>query len=230
MEYETLADIVEAAHEFYGQSVSSFGFGVWEHALRDFELPLIAQAFQSYMIQAEGKFCPKPSDIVEILRGNSTDNAKVAWVAAINAVKDYGAGKSVIFDDSIIHRVIADLGGWIDFCMSSEKDLPFMEKRFVDCYKMYRKRPTLLQYPPRLIGHVEAFNNMSGYQGSEFNQVVLIGDQRKCIEVATALPSSSHGAQSVNSILSLMQLRAMQSQKVDDGLETSVQNRGISDE
>src|SRR5260370_24853503 len=62
---------------------------------------------------------PKPVEIREAALGSPGDQAVLAWERVLTALRHHGRYVSVDFTDPVIHRVIADLGGWPKLC-----DLP----------------------------------------------------------------------------------------------------------
>jgi hypothetical protein len=53
----------------------------------------------------------KPSDVVRYLEGSTSCQALQAWSKVMQAVKTIDQYDSVVFDDSLIHAVIHDMGG-----------------------------------------------------------------------------------------------------------------------
>ena len=79
----------------------------------------------------------------------------------------------MIFDDPLIHAVIADLGGWIRLCHSTERELNFQRREFERLYACYLQRP-LRKYPRQLTGITDTANAAAGYDWPQ--NPVLLGD------------------------------------------------------
>lgn len=147
---------------FYRQDVSKFALSVWWTACQPFELEQVRKALTAHAMDPEhGQFAPKPADIVRQLQGTHTDRALVAWGRLYEAMRTIGAYTSVAFDDAAIHAAVDDLGGWMALCRGTTDELPFLQKRFCDAYRMYAKRPGH-GYPAVLLGEHDLNNGMRG--------------------------------------------------------------------
>ena len=174
-----LASIIAQTYEFYEKKFSEFHITVWLEALKGFEFEQIKRALAYHMARADnGQFMPKPSDIVKILDGSTSDRASVAWGKVDKAVRSIGNYQSVVFDDPIIHLVIEDMGGWVQLCNKSNQDWPFTENHFKTSYKGYASRAEKPQPMKRLIGLTEADCQRHGRRVPD---PVLLGDQRKAL-------------------------------------------------
>jgi len=135
----------------------------------------------------QGQYLPKPADILRNLQGNKATQAEQAWTKVDKAIRVRGPYYSLVFDDSIIHAVIDDMGGWISLCNSDEKEYPFKHKEFVTRYSGFiNKAPT--QYPKKLIGIEEANNSQEGFKS---RLPELIGNPEKAIAVLNGGDDSS---------------------------------------
>lgn len=175
------AQLITEALGFYRQDVSEFQLEIWWESMRRFELQDVRKAM-SYHIQNpdRGQFPPRPADITRFLSGGSTDRALRAWSRVERALRHVGPYKTIIFDDPIIHRVLEEMGGWIDVCeTSTEKDLDFKGQEFRTRYQGYAvRRPE--EWSPQLIGYVEQDCRAHGYEPPE---PVIYGDQQKALQV-----------------------------------------------
>ena len=112
--------------------------------------------------------------VTRIIDGDSETRALVAWSKVTRAIREIGAWESVIFDDAKIHAVIVEMGGWIELCRKTTKELDFLLREFEKRYHFYRNR-TEQNFPTKLIGKTEQTN---GYQNSDaIVQPRLIGIQ-----------------------------------------------------
>lgn len=96
----------------------------------------------------------------------------MAWVKVLKAMRQAGVYKTIVFDDAIIHAVIADLGGWVKLCGLSERELNFQQREFERLYAYYLQHP-IKAYPRQLSGIISTANAASGYQFQ--SEPVLIG-------------------------------------------------------
>ncbi len=146
---------------------------VYYDSLKQYELEDIAEALNKHMVDTErGQWTPKPADIARQIAGGVEANSQLAWSKVDRAVRTVGPYRSVCFDDPKIHRVIADMGGWISLCGTDEKEYPFKRQEFEKRYRGYAQRE--FDYPARLIGSAQASNERLGYHDQ--NDLVFIGE------------------------------------------------------
>jgi hypothetical protein len=163
-----------------------FAFDVLrEYALRDVQRALIAHARDP----DRGQYAPKPADVVRLIDGGTEELALIAWAKVDKAVRSVGTYATVVFDDAMIHRVIADMCGWVGLGQKTEDDWPFVAREFEKRYRAYALRRNAGDYPARLAGLCDAVNVSGGYAEAE---PVLIGDQGKALEVMR-LGNRRHG-------------------------------------
>lgn len=186
-EHEQFRELIADVMAFYRRDVSRFALDVWWQACRPFELEQIRAAFSAHTMDPEGcKFPPMPGDLVRVLQGTRGDRALVAWAKVFDAMQSAGAYRSVAFDDPLIHLAIMDLGDWPSLCRTLVDELPFVQKRFCDAYKLHAARPGT-PHPARLIGASETANQAAKLNASQeawlAGQTVLIGDPEKAQRV-----------------------------------------------
>lgn len=132
-------------------------------ALSRYTLEEVKEALNRHVVDTDqGQFIPKPADIVRNISGNTATQAEVAWAKVDKAIRSVGPHQSVCFDDSIIHAVITDMGGWIELCKVDQEEYPFKHNEFVKRYRGYLARPPA-QVVNRLIGTTEGYNRRSGF-------------------------------------------------------------------
>lgn len=147
---------------FWRQDVTTFTLDVWWEACRGFDIEQVRKALTAHAMDPErGQFAPKPADLVRQLQGTHTDRALLAWGRVWDAMQSTGAYQSVDFGDPIAHAAIVDIGGWVSLCRIDLNDLPFVQKRFCDAYRLYsaRGKPDA---PLRLAGESEVANGKAG--------------------------------------------------------------------
>lgn len=173
-EFDDFVAVLNATAELYNRTLSSFAIGLYWSALRDYDLAAVKQALGMHIRNPDtGQFMPKPADVVRMIGGTTQDAALQAWAKVDKAIRRVGTYASVVFDDSIIHLVINDIGGWIALGQKTEDEWPFVAKEFENRYRGYRLRePT--EYSPILIGITEAANTQRNLISPP---PVLIGNQ-----------------------------------------------------
>src|SRR5437870_914018 len=103
--------------ELYGKNISSHLIDIYWQVLKQYELVDVQNAFQSHVQNPDcGQFFPKPADIVRFIEGSGETKALLAWAKVERAIRQLGSYQSVVFDDSLIHIVIEDMGGWVKLC------------------------------------------------------------------------------------------------------------------
>ena len=105
--------LVASILDYYKQPFSEFVLAVWWEGCKGFALEQVSKALTRHATDPErGQYAPKVADIIKQLSGTVTDRAAMAWGKAYEAMQGVGAYTDVVFDDPVIHAVIADMGGW----------------------------------------------------------------------------------------------------------------------
>lgn len=99
---------------------------------------------------------PKPAEFVRAIEQSPENTALLAWVTVYRTIKNYGAYKSIEFDDQYIHQAIDSMGGWQIVARHTDDETPFLEKRFISIYTAIAKRR--LEDKPRLLGFFDITN------------------------------------------------------------------------
>lgn len=172
---EALYALIRDVHSFYRQDTSAFAFAVWWEAMKPYDLTAVRDAMNRHAVNPDnGQFCPKPADVVKLIRGGTKDAALLAWAKVDQAVRSVGTYRSVCFDDPLINAVLADMGGWIALGQVDEDDLPFRAKEFENRYRGYVLRGPLVDYPRALPGIAERDNAALGRSAPK--DLVFVGD------------------------------------------------------
>ncbi|OXI88537.1 hypothetical protein CFB50_08525 [Burkholderia sp. AU33423] len=183
-DYEEFSNLIAGVFAFYKRDFSEFALGVWWAAMKPYDLAAVNDALGRHSVNPDsGQFMPMPADIVRMLGGSTQDAALVAWAKVDRAVRSCGTYNSVVFDDALIHRVIAEMGGWVLVGGKGEEEWPFVRNEFVNRYRGYKMRSETPEYLPVLIGMAEAQNHRTGHKSQP---PVLIGDARTAHQVMLA--------------------------------------------
>lgn len=157
-------ELVSKVYAFYRADCSDFALDVWWAAMQPFSLAAVQDAFNRHAVNPDtGQFLPKPADIVRLLGGTTLDQALTAWTKVDYAIRTTGPWASVVFDDALIHRTIADMGGWVKLCGSSEQEYPFVAKDFQNRYRGFAMQGNAVSYPSVLVGIAQSQNAQQGY-------------------------------------------------------------------
>lgn len=169
--------------EMYGGKMQSTLLDLWWNVLADYDLAAVREGLTKHMRSPDsGQFMPKPADVIRHIGGTTQDAALQAWAKVFRAIRLVGGWMDVIFDDPVIHQVIADMGGWVALCGHKEDEMPFRAKEFENRYRGYARRP--VQAVPRLTGRATQHNEANGY---ESDAPMLIGDMDACVRVMTLM-------------------------------------------
>lgn len=170
--------LIVALSDYYGKEMSKGVIGLYWEGLRQYDYEAIEKAAWAHTQNPDeaGRWMPRVSDLNKVLQGSNSDQSQIAWAKVDAAVRRIGTYQDVVFDDPIIHRVIADMGGWVQLGSKDDAAWPFVAKEFETRYRGLRMRTEPLQYPPRLIGIAGTHNSEKGMQNAA--PPVLIGDQR----------------------------------------------------
>lgn len=164
----------------YGKPINEPLVDIYWRALQRFDFASVKEAFQAHVDNPDsGQYMPKPADVVRYLEGSSRTQALQAWSRVVKAIGSIGSYQSVVFDDPIIHAVVAEMGGWVQLCKVKEDELPFKANEFEKRYAGYVLHPPE-KYPKQLTGILEQQNSIQGY---EVKPPTLIGDQQKALLV-----------------------------------------------
>lgn len=166
-----------AVAEYYGKELSTGVVDLYWQGLREYDLAAVQKALWTHARNPDtGQFMPKIADIAKVMQGRTGDQAAIAWSKVNTAVRQVGTYADVVFDDPVIHRVLADMGGWTLLGVKSEDEWPFVARDFENRYRGYRMRDEKPEYNPVLIGIANAHN---GQEGMRKQPPVLIGDKAK---------------------------------------------------
>ena len=170
--------------DYYNKTLSSAVIDIYWHGLKEFDLNAVLKALFAHSKNPDsGQYMPKVADIVKMIQGTSADSAQIAWSKVDRAVRNVGTYEDVVFDDPIIHRVIADMGGWILLGQKRDDEWPFVAREFENRYKGYKSRGETPEYPRVIQGLIGLQNASQGYKSQP---PVLIGNREKANQVLLA--------------------------------------------
>lgn len=180
-ELKEFAKTLLAVADYYGKELSTGVVDLYWQGLREYDLAAVQKALWTHARNPDtGQWMPKIADIAKVMQGRTADQAALAWSKVNQAVRRVGTYADVVFDDPVIHRVLADMGGWVQLGVKDESEWPFVAKEFENRYRGYRMRDEQPEYAPVLIGMANAQNSQNGFKGQP---PVLIGDESKAIAV-----------------------------------------------
>lgn len=173
---EQFNQVVGDVMAYYRQNVTPFTLNLWWETFKSYDLQQLSKAFSKHATDPEhGQFAPKVADIVRIIEGTPTDRAAIAWGKTLEAISSIGSYTDVVFDDPIIHAVITDLGGWVKLCSTETKELSYVQHKFCESYKAY-KRAGSFEYP-RLLSSLRSPDEEFAMKGLKPPKAAFVGDR-----------------------------------------------------
>jgi hypothetical protein len=175
-----------AAWAMVGKTITPGGIELAFELLRGYDLTAVMAGLTRHCADPDaGQYPPTPAHVIKHLSGGKRDRAQLAFSKAFKAAGSVGPCESVVFDDPVIHAVIADMGGWLSFCqadigVAGEKKA-FLERDFCQRYETYTGK-NLDKYPRKLIGIFESTNRQNGHE-DKIAPPTLIGDQSAAKQV-----------------------------------------------
>lgn len=178
------ATLLTGIADYYGKSLASGVIELYWQGLQQYELQAVEKALWEHTQNPDnGQFMPKIADVTRNLQGRTTDQAAIAWSKVDCAVQRIGTYSDVAFDDPLIHRVIADMGGWIKFGAMTYEDWPFISNQFRTRYQGYKMRGEIPEYQQMLIGIANAQNRVEGFRSQA---PMLVGNPARARQVMLA--------------------------------------------
>lgn len=182
-ERRRFAALLTALSDYYKSEISKAVAGIYWQGLKQYDYEAIERACWAHtqLPDEAGRWMPRNSDIIKMIEGSTVDQAAVAWSKVESAIHTRGPWDDLIFDDPLIHRVVADMGGWIKVCsIPDEKDLHFAGKEFQTRYRAFRMRGEQPEYPAKLTGSSNAHNSAHSLP---LLPPILVGNPEKAKQV-----------------------------------------------
>lgn len=181
-EKRRFAALITGLSDYYKFEVSRAVLGIYWEGLKSYSYEAIEKACWAHtqLPDEAGRWMPRNADIIKMISGSTVDQSAVAWSVVDSAVRTRGTWDDVVFDDALIHRVIADMGGWVNIGSKDDDAWPFIAKEFQTRYRSYRMRSEAPTYPARLTGMANAHNS-AGCR--PLLPPILIGDIEKAKRV-----------------------------------------------
>jgi len=159
--------------ELYNQKITETLLEIYYKILSNYDYQELENAVNKVIRIHKYSNLPKPAEILEYLEGSQDDKALKAWLDVKEALKKGGYYNTIKFTDPIIPKCINDFGGWMEFCSLPEEEQPFIQKRFMDLYRLFLKRGEKDDKP--LQGYIENHNKNLG---ERIPEPLVIGDRK----------------------------------------------------
>lgn len=162
-EMPEFAKLITAIGIFYDKPMNEFMLDIYWRCLNAYGFSVIREACNTHLKDPDqGRFMPKPADLIRHLRKADSAKAMAAWDQVNRAMRAVGGYKSVRFEDLLIHCVIADMGGWIRVCETDQRNYACRAAEFEQRYLRYLENPPQ-KWPLQLSGFIETHNAAKGY-------------------------------------------------------------------
>jgi hypothetical protein len=177
-ERRRFASLLTALSDYYKSEISKAVAALYWEGLKQYDYEAIEQAAWAHTQNPDeaGRWLPRISDLRKILEGSTQDQAAIAWSKVDTAIRVRGTWDDVVFDDAVIHRVIADMGGWVQIGSKCDDDWPFVAKEWQQRYRSMKLRGEPTDYPHVLTGTANAYN---GAHSLPLLPPILIGDYER---------------------------------------------------
>lgn len=173
------AQMMIGTMQIYGKQPSEMVIQLYWSVLERFTIEQVEHGLKAHLNDPEqGKFQPKPADIIRHIEGTKADRktlAEVAWRKVLDNVDRYS---SVVFDDSAIHYAVQiAFGDWLTVCDfdKDQFDCQQMYRSFITAYSNYNGQPI----KPRMVGILE----QEQAKGESRFSVTYVGDKQKALQV-----------------------------------------------
>jgi len=134
---------------FYEKNLSEIQMRLWCDALAGEDTEAVSRALAAHLADPDrGQFCPKPADVIRMIRGTAQDDALVAWQDLLSQVRSIGRNGSPKLSDA--QRAALDgIGGWTRLCNTDESQLGLLQRDFCAGYgsNVSMERRTALAAP-----------------------------------------------------------------------------------
>lgn len=179
--------------DYYKSELSRSMLSIYWAGLRQYSYEAIEKACWAHtqLPDEAGRWMPRNSDIIKMMEGSTADQGALAWSRVDSAIRTRGTWDDVVFDDPVIHRVVADMGGWVLLGTKDDKEWPFVAKEFQQRYRSFRQRDQIPEHPKRLTGIGNAANVANNMP---LLPPILIGDKEKAKAVLLGIAATNRVA------------------------------------
>lgn len=132
-----LIQTLVGVYGFYDKELTEFAIRIWTEALEGFEMPVIERAFSMHLKDpSAGRWLPKPADIIRQIKGDEDEQARMAWAQVLGLIRSGGYALLDVPEREAVHA----MGGSHVIGRADESQNGFLERRFIDFYKGFRRR------------------------------------------------------------------------------------------
>ena len=131
--------------ELHGKTMTVGLSAMYMRILHDFAAFEAVRAIE-YAIQTS-KWFPKPSELLDTLRGSREEAALRAWLILEKTIQQVGTWRSVLFEDPRMCAVIKFFGGWEQVGNWPIKEMDYRRGEFIKAYAGFDNPPPSTMLP-----------------------------------------------------------------------------------
>tara|TARA_R110002020_G_scaffold474213_1_gene704972 strand:- start:2039 stop:2620 length:582 start_codon:yes stop_codon:yes gene_type:complete len=142
---KAFAELMVGNGEMYNKQVSKSLMQIYFDTLITYCIEDIRVGFSKHSLDSKnGSFFPKPADIVRHLQASEIsqeDKAMLAWSQVVREIRRTGSYGTLNLDDKQALAAVKALGSWQQLCNSTETEMTWKKKEFMNIYETYEKTP-----------------------------------------------------------------------------------------
>lgn len=126
--------------ELYNRAVSEAMGALYFEAMAEYPIADVIRAMRLHIRHPEqGRFFPKPADLIGLLEGDTNSQALEAYRVLDDALLAHGVYRSVRFEDAALAASVQALGGWVEVeaRWKDRAQEPFLRADFCKLYRVY---------------------------------------------------------------------------------------------
>ena len=135
-----LLKTLAGCYAYYERELSEVAVSVWLADLSGYAPEAIDAAFVRHRRDPQrGQFLPKTADILRHLQADTSERRQTAWAGVLSEARRVGNYGSPSLTDEQQAAVDA-IGGWRAVCHCDERELGFMQRRFMEAFDAFSAR------------------------------------------------------------------------------------------
>lgn len=141
----TFAEALIATGEVYGKEISAAMAEMFFLDLAEFAIGDVVSAMAEHRRDPHrGQFFPKPADLIAKLRIDPHEQALAVWPEVERLASNIELADGRCGDD-VARIAVNQMGGWSRIGRATYRELPFLQKEFLERYESLTQTPKLLE-------------------------------------------------------------------------------------
>lgn len=151
-EQQRLLQTLAGVYAYYERELTEFAVSVWVEDLQAFAIDAIERAFTAHRRDPQrGQWLPKSADILRHLTPVDGEAGALAWTQLMAEVRSCGSyGRPRI--DASTRLALDTVGGWGALCRAQERELPHLQRRFLEAFGIFEARAARCENDLPLLG------------------------------------------------------------------------------